>query len=247
MKNNIFAVIVTYEPDNSLIRLYDSIKNCTEEIKQNIELNIFETLKKFYYENKWFTITIIALILLSILNIILPIYIGDTASRSRYDFFGIIGDSSGLLGTILSGLAFLLLIYTATLQKNELSLQRKELEATRTELENQKKEFQIQNDTLKKQRFENTFFNMLQRQENIISTIKHRLYIGREAFSIAYYQDLKDKLAKFDNTLKKIQDTYKSNCLDVFGYYFCHLYRIIKFVDENKNLTDEEKSNLLTF
>lgn len=32
MKNNIFAVIVTYEPDNSLIRLYDSIKNQTDEI-----------------------------------------------------------------------------------------------------------------------------------------------------------------------------------------------------------------------
>lgn len=32
MKNNIFAVIVTYEPDNSLIRLYDSIKNQADEI-----------------------------------------------------------------------------------------------------------------------------------------------------------------------------------------------------------------------
>lgn len=32
MKNNIFAVIVTYNPNSSLIRLYDSIKNQADEI-----------------------------------------------------------------------------------------------------------------------------------------------------------------------------------------------------------------------
>lgn len=140
----------------------DDIKNCTEEIKQNIELNISETLLKFYYENTGFAWIIIFLIVLSIVNIILPFCIGNTATTTKYpyEFFGIIGDSSGLLGTILSGLAFLLLIYTATLQKNELSLQRKELEATRTELKDQKKEFQIQNQTLKRQQFENTFFKL---------------------------------------------------------------------------------------
>lgn len=236
----------------------DDIKNCTEEIKQNIELNIFETLKKFYYENKWFTITIIALILLSILNIILPIYKGNTASNSGYEFFGIIGDSSGLLGTILSGLAFLLLIYTATLQKNELSLQRKELEATRTELENQKKEFQIQNQTLKRQQFENTFFNMLSLQQNIINSLEYGLkdsnkyYKSRKVFEILCIEFfLKIKGIETDKNIKlndkgKIRDTYyEFKDRIILDHYFRYLYRILKFVDENYLITDEEKEGYI--
>lgn len=42
--------------------------------------------------------------------------------------------------------------------KDELSLQRQELKNTRKEIAGQKREFQMQNKTLKHQRFENTFF-----------------------------------------------------------------------------------------
>lgn len=47
---------------------------------------------------------------------------------------GTIGDMFGAVNALFSGFAFLGLIYTIILQKNELSLQRQELELTRKEL-----------------------------------------------------------------------------------------------------------------
>ena len=231
----------------------DDIKNCTEEIKQNIELNIFETLLNFFYENKCLSITVIVFVVISLSNIILPFF---NITDKKYEFFGIIGDSSGLLGTILSGLAFLLLIYTATLQKNELSLQRTELEATRTELKNQKKEFQIQNQTLKRQQFENTFFNMLSHLENIVNNIEYgkRKNIdyekGRRVFE-KIYSTYFDRSLKNDLnrclSIEEINDVYNKHHFDnqILENYFIYLYRIIKFVRENKFLTDEEKSDYI--
>lgn len=55
--------------------------------------------------------------------------------------------------SIFSALAFAGVIVAIYLQRNELILQRKELKSTRDE-------FKVQNQTLKKQRFENTFFNI---------------------------------------------------------------------------------------
>jgi len=59
-----------------------------------------------------------------------------------------------IIGTLFTGLAFAFLVYTARMQKDELELQRKELKDTRAE-------FEQQNNTMKRQRFESSFFNLL--------------------------------------------------------------------------------------
>lgn len=74
---------------------------------------------------------------------------------------GVFGDSFGLLTSLFSGLAFAGLIITIVMQRDELALQRQELNLTREELFGQKQEMQNQNETLRIQRFENTFFKML--------------------------------------------------------------------------------------
>ncbi len=53
---------------------------------------------------------------------------------SDMDKRGQFGDMFGALNAMFSGLAFLGIIYTITLQREELGLQRKELELTRQEL-----------------------------------------------------------------------------------------------------------------
>lgn len=68
---------------------------------------------------------------------------------------GVFGDSFGPLTSLFTGLAFAGLIVTIVMQKDELALQRNELNLTR-------KEMRAQNKTLKIQRFENTFFKMLE-------------------------------------------------------------------------------------
>ena len=77
---------------------------------------------------------------------------------------GTLGDMFGVTNALFSGLALGGIIFTILLQKKELGYQRDELRETR-------KEFVIQNKTLKNQRFENTFFNLLSIHNSIVNSI----------------------------------------------------------------------------
>lgn len=74
---------------------------------------------------------------------------------------GTFGDMFGAINALFSGLAFSVLIYTMILQRIELKLQREELRSTRAELAGQKEQMELQNNTMRSQRFETTFFNLL--------------------------------------------------------------------------------------
>lgn len=175
---------------------------------------------------------------------------------SKGDDRGTFGDMFGAVNALFSGLAFAGLIVTLLFQKEELGLQRKELAQTREELKNQRLEFEEQNKTLKLQRFENTFFNMLSLQQEIVSNIRfkgnleefgcgygcensNRMNIidtsGREVFNVIYTYLIKDKIKT--NGIESY-----SECTEIskFDHYFRHLYRIIKFV-QNSELTLKEK------
>ena len=79
------------------------------------------------------------------------------------------GDSFGAVNALISAFAFAGMIVAFVLQKYELKLQRKELKA-------QRKEFEQQNKTLALQRFENTFFNMMELQQKIVSDLSAKDY-----------------------------------------------------------------------
>lgn len=89
---------------------------------------------------------------------------------------GTFGDMFGAVNALFSGLAFAGLIVTLLYQKEELKLQREELKETRNELNAQKLEFQEQNKTMKRQRFESTFFNMLSLQQEIVANLSFEYY-----------------------------------------------------------------------
>jgi hypothetical protein len=91
---------------------------------------------------------------------------------------GTFGDMFGAVNALFSGLAFAGLIVTLLYQKEELKLQREELKETRNELNAQKLEFQEQNKTMKRQRFENTFFNMLSLQQEIVTNLSYEYYVN---------------------------------------------------------------------
>ena len=81
---------------------------------------------------------------------------------------GTFGDKFGAVNALFSGLAFAGLIYTIFLQHDELCCQRQELIDNRQEMIRQTEEFKKENESLRIQRFENTFFNMLTLQQLII-------------------------------------------------------------------------------
>ncbi|MCD8426006.1 putative phage abortive infection protein [Tenacibaculum dicentrarchi] len=171
---------------------------------------------------------------------------------SNWTIRGTFGDSFGAINSLFSGLALGGIIYTIFLQKKELSLQRKELKNTR-------KEFTIQNKTLRLQRFENTFFNLLSLHHQIVDSIDldiqkkkkidggintlskaiengfeyERITLkGRDVFKEKYEQMLPEFNSEEDFNTNYLK-CYQSVQTD-FGHYFRNLYRIIKLVDETE-------------
>ncbi len=71
------------------------------------------------------------------------------------------GAAYGMLAALFTGLAFAGLIVTILLQREDLSLQREELKETRKVLDLQREELKNQSETMKKQQFENSFFNLI--------------------------------------------------------------------------------------
>jgi len=178
------------------------------------------------------------------------------------------GDTAGWINGLFSALAFAGVIYAIFMQRDELELQREELKETRKELSAQKEEFKTQNDTLRRQRFENTFFNMLQLQQQITDgiTYTYRISIindaasldnslpyyktssitvkGREVFGVMF-EDIKgydDTISGMRTTLKKdgIKGYEENYSPTYFDHYFRHLYRIFKFVAESHLIDKEE-------
>lgn len=178
---------------------------------------------------------------------------------------GTFGDMFGAVNALFSGLAFAGLIVTLLYQKEELKLQREELKETRNELNAQKLEFQEQNKTMKRQRFENTFFNMLSLQQEITHNLSYENPIQDEAELMRY--DVKQRTYKnravFEGLYTNaIVDYDGSRCyggiinklaihgcaayslvrgLSFLDHYFRHLYRIFKYVDTSDSISEDER------
>lgn len=158
---------------------------------------------------------------------------------------GQFGDMFGALGAVFSGLAFAGLIVTLIqqhddlkLQREDLRLQRQEIAQTNLELALQRKEMEEQNKTIMLQRFENTFFNMLEMQQKIVSELKYsnsnkQEYQGREAIQYMYL-DIKNRSIIYHNSDidHSLNNYYYFVDIGKMDHYFRHLYRIIKYVDE---------------
>jgi hypothetical protein len=98
---------------------------------------------------------------------------------------GTFGDSFGALTSLFTGLAFVGLIITLrqqkaqiAMQREDLKLQRDEMKAARAELSGQKEQMELQNQSLKQQMFEQTFFSLLSALGRFISEMKSRPSTG---------------------------------------------------------------------
>lgn len=191
-------------------------------------------------------------VLLFLLNLSLVLFIKDSTWRGTF------GDQFGAVNALFSGLAFTGLIYTIILQRrdlelqrNDLKLQREELALTRQEMEEQTAEFEKQNETLRIQRFENTFFNMLSQFQEVVNNLsvsarvkgENVVLTGRESFQELFeravvYIPNPQRDGKFVGIrgMKAVLDTYglegyvNSEAPTQFDHYFRLLYRILKFV-----------------
>ena len=159
---------------------------------------------------------------------------------------GQFGDTFGALNALFAGCAFAGLFWAIILQRNELRLQKKELELTRNEISGQKNQLEAQAQTLKKQNFDNFFFQLLTSHNNIVtSLIIEGRANGRACFS-HFYNDLwhyheeeRNPSGEIDFFYEPFFKKHQSN----IGYYFRHLYNMFKFIDQHTFLNhfDEKK------
>ena len=181
----------------------------------------------------------------------------DSHSLTDIESRGLFGDKFGAVNALFSALALAGIIFTIFLQKRELGLQREELQETRLE-------FKTQNETLRLQRFENTFFNLLNIHHNIVNGIDYTYYKSKEMSQVGGLRNLRNeeleavtitgrdvfrfKYNKLLQDLTKDQDNYQSIykkhydlSLTDFGHYFRHLYRMVKLVDKTdfKTLSED--------
>lgn len=91
---------------------------------------------------------------------------GAEAEGDIFNARGLFGDSWGGVNALISAFAFAGVIVTLFLQNRDLNLQRKEMAR-------QREEFEKENETLKYQRFENLFYNMLNLQQEIVTGLRY--------------------------------------------------------------------------
>ncbi len=144
-------------------------------------------------------------------------------------------------------LAGLLFIYIAFLgqreqiinQQLELRFSRYEMKSTRLEMLGQVEQMKKQHQLMSHQRFENTFFQLLGQQQQIINGIDiGESNTGRDCFRLFF-----KRFERFHPTVmdegdidKKYQLFLQNRNNDAdLGHYFRHLYHIIKFIDANSN------------
>ena len=202
-------------------------------------------------------------ILLFLLNFSMIFFVPNENTRGTF------GDQFGAVNALFSGLAFAGLIYTIVLQRrdlelqrHDLKLQRDELALTRQEMEEQTAEFEKQNETLRIQRFENTFFNMMSQFQEVVNnltvmvTTSSGIYEskGRDVFQAQFektvvYVDLKNE-AKNKARFRGMKGALEKYNLDgylysdtptCFDHYFRLLYRILKFVKTTSLVTNYEE------
>jgi hypothetical protein len=170
--------------------------------------------------------------------------------------YGTFGDMFGVVNSLFSGLAFACLILATMMQREELKLQRKELQlarmeaaATRKEIEGQKEQAIAQNETLRQQTFDNTFFQLLRLHNDIVSAIdirrtSTRELQGRDCFKFFFgkYKEFYGKLAiglpatSPEELAARIEVGYSAFFKQYeadLGHYFRSVYNIVKFVDRS--------------
>jgi len=160
------------------------------------------------------------------------------------DFFG------GVLNPILTFLTFVGLMITIILQQIELKESRVEFSRTADALNKQEEHMKIQT-------FENTFFKMLELHNNIVENLKFEYHVpisqynyverdekatGREVFELVFnflYSNSGNPILPLRPYISKIQN--KNN--HILGQYFRNLYQILKFIKKQESLLDENLQN----
>ncbi|ARW81567.1 putative phage abortive infection protein [Aeromonas salmonicida] len=147
------------------------------------------------------------------------------------------GDLYGALNTLFSGLAFFGIVVSIFMQSEELN-------DTRREIKSQTEQFSSQTQVMFKQSFENTFFQLLGLNNEIVKSadinIKHKSSLfhnvnfsgtGRDAFKelSSYFSAYREKY--YYLPCEDAYETFHDEINDFLGHYFRAIYQSLKLID----------------
>ncbi|MEO2212138.1 putative phage abortive infection protein [Paenibacillus amylolyticus] len=184
--------------------------------------NWWDKVKSFF---KWFILKENILIVLggsiAVVAVSVPfliMYFTKTAyTMDNFGKLGSIGDYFGGTTVGLLSLASIIFVTAAiVMQKDELRLQREELEKTRDE-------YKVTNETMRRQQFDSTFFNMINLHHNILKEISYQGDTGRDAIASLFLrikQEYKSNvLRSYESGLKELI-LVSSNEIEVNDFHF---------------------------
>lgn len=191
--------------------------------------------------------------------------------------WGSLGDfAGGILNPILAFAAFIGLLITIWMQQksidtanNAVYYAKQELAETKKGIKEQNEHLEIQNETMQTQKFENTFFKLMESHQHLVEFLTHSKKIiksdgmrdkeetiittGRKCFleyHFEFWENFKDepKDSETQGTLIMIIANYVGlsvrNAYQL-GLYFRNLYNIVKYVDESEIRNKKRYTNLL--
>lgn len=173
---------------------------------------------------------------------------------------GIFGDMFGAVNALFSGLAFVGFLYTILLQRADLKLQKHEHDLSRAGMSAQREQLVLQNETLRLQSFESTFFQLLRLQNDIVNAIDlarvdtgEITLKGRDCFRVFYasfcarWKEERPEDAG-PTTLDRIRRTYLNFSAEIeaeAGHYFMTLYNTLKYIDVSEVAHKKRYTNLV--
>ena len=239
------------------IELNNEIQDAAERIQTRqgeISVDIDDLESKIKQYTCWTWGFVWAGIIVSILSILYFLYKNDDDGFA----LNLLGDFLGGSVASLWALAGLFLIYVAFLgqkqqllnQQLELMYNQLEVKYTRLELAGQKAELKIQNNTLRQQKFENTFFQLITLFHSIVDSLDLRkkgsldiVSTGRDCFEI-FFKRLKTHTITKNKNVHNINRTPIENAIAAYdilydadksdmSHYFRTIYHIFKFIDNS--------------
>lgn len=176
-----------------------------------------------------FQAAVVTVILVLLVNLFA---IGKSSFGEWGDFFG------GVLNPLLTFLTFMGLLVTIVIQQTE-------LRESRVELKRSADALLEQSESLKKQNFESTFFQMLTIHNGIVNSIDlikdGNVTRGRDCFNAFYtrlnkiYRENKAKAnGKYgeDSVVSLSYDLFWKDHQTELGHYYRYLYNIVRFIKE---------------
>ena len=228
----------------SIDQEYQKLQRDEEKIEN--EISSVEAKISFYRNFAWFLIW--AGLFIGIAGFVIHT-LGLNWNLSLYGDYvgGVVASTWSLAGLFIIYVAFLGQKQQLIQQKLELKYNQFEVRATRKELEAQKGQMIEQNKTLKQQRFENTFFQILNLHHQIINSteVKNKEYShrGRDSFKFIYESFKKHMENKIKSDFGFVIDTYLryyNKNQSELAHYFRNLYHIIKLI-KNSDIEDKQR------